>query len=97
MKTIPFQKRETVTVKQLLNHSSGFPADINGYKAMTKEEMYAAAFAIQKQPELEGKVHYSDVNFILLGLIVKQLKGSLDGYANEIMYKPLEMNNTYLL
>lgn len=91
---LPQFQEETVTVLQLLNHSSGFPADINGYKAMTKEEMYAAAFAIQKDPALEGKVHYSDVNFILLGLIVKQLKGSLDGYAKEIMYKPLEMNST---
>ena len=91
---LPKLEDDSVTVLQLLNHSSGFHPDIVGYKQMTPEEMVEAVWKIKKLPENENKVVYSDVNFILLGLIVKELKGSLDGYANEIMFKPLEMANT---
>ncbi len=91
---LPLLSDETLTVLECINHTSGYPADINGYKAMTKEEMIEAVWAMKKQPELVGKVNYSDVNFILLGLIVAKLKGSLNGYAEEVMFKPLKMNNT---
>ena len=91
---LPLLSDETLTVKECITHTSGYPADINGYKAMTKEEMIEAVWAMKKVPELIGKVNYSDVNFILLGLIVAKLKGSLNGYAEEIMFKPLQMNNT---
>lgn len=88
-------KEETITIKECISHSSGLPADINGYKTMTKEEMIEAAMNIQRDPEHIGKVNYSDVNFILLGLVIKELKGSLDGYAKEAMFEPLKMYNTY--
>ena len=96
VKTIlPKLEDEEVTVLQLINHTTGFHPDIVGYKTMTPEEMVEAVWKIKKLPENENKVVYSDVNFILLGLIVKELKGSLDGYAREVMFKPLEMMNTY--
>ena len=91
---LPKLADETLTVKECITHTSGYPADINGYKAMTPEEMIEAVWQMKKLPELENKVNYSDVNFILLGLIVKELKGSLDGYAKEVMFEPLKMNNT---
>lgn len=91
---LPELKDETLTIKECITHTSGYPADIVGYKAMTKEEMVEAVWKMEKLPELENKVNYSDVNFIILGLIVKKLKGSLDSYAKEVMFEPLQMNNT---
>ena len=85
---------ETLTIKECITHTSGYPADVDGYKLMSKEEMIEAIWKMKKVPELENKVNYSDVNFILLGLIVAKLKGSLDGYAREIMFEPLKMTNT---
>ena len=87
-------KLKDVTIRQCITHSSGLPADINGYKAMTKEEMIDAAMNIQKEEQWVGKVHYSDVNFILLGLVVAKLKGSLNGYAKEVFFDPLQMHHT---
>lgn len=93
---LPELTQKEITIRDCITHASGLPADINGYKAMTTEEMIDAAMHIEKQSELEGKVHYSDVNFILLGMVVAKLKGSLNGYADEVMFKPLNMmNSTY--
>lgn len=91
---LPELLQKEITIKECLTHSSGLPADVNGYKAMSLEEMFEAIWHIEKQPDLRGKVNYSDVNFILLGLVVAKLKGSLNEYAEEIMFKPLNMNNT---
>lgn len=87
-------KEKEITIKQCITHSSGLPADIDGYKLMSRDEMIEAAMKIQKDPQWIGKVHYSDVNFILLGMVVAKLKGSLDGYAKEVMFEPLKMINT---
>lgn len=88
--------QKEITIRECLTHSSGLPADINGYKQMTTEQMIEAVHHIEKQEDMIGKVNYSDVNFILLGMVVAKLKGSLNGYAEEVMFKPLNMmNSTY--
>lgn len=91
---LPNLNQKDITILDCITHSSGLPADIEGYKTMTQEEMIAAALQIEKDPAWVGKVHYSDVNFILLGMVIAKLKGSLDGYAEEVMFKPLQMFNT---
>ncbi len=91
---LPEFNQTEITIQACLTHSSGLPADINGYKQMTSEEMIAAAMKIEQEAEWIGKVHYSDVNFILLGMVIERLKGSLDGYAKELMFQPLQMENT---
>ena len=91
---LPEFGRTEITIKDCITHSSGLPADINGYKQMTTEEMYEAVNKIVPEYEKGTKVVYSDVNFILLGLVVKALKGSLDGYAKEAMFEPLNMKDT---
>lgn len=88
-----FEEKD-LTIRHLITHSSGLPADIDGYKMMTQEEMIHAALHVKIKEELVNKVNYSDVNFILLGMIVARLKGSLNGYAEEVMFRPLQMNNT---
>ena len=91
---IPEFKNKEVTVKDIITHSSGLPADINGYKAMTTEEMVEAVYNMELEYERGSKVVYSDVNFILLGMIVARLKGSLDGFAKRAMFEPLNMKDT---
>lgn len=91
---LPELLQKEITIKECLTHSSGLPADVDGYKAMSLEEMFDAIWHIEKQADLVGKVHYSDVNFILLGLVVARLKGSLDEYAQKVMFEPLQMMNT---
>ena len=87
-------ENEDLTIKECITHTSAFPADVVGYKTMSTEEIYEKVMKMDKEDELLNKVNYSDVNFILLGLVVARLKGSLDEYAANVMFKPLQMNNS---
>jgi len=83
-----------ITIKQCLTHTTGFESDLDGYKTMNDEQFLFALKNVKSLPEYIGLVHYSDVNFIYLGFIVQKLKGSLDKYATDVIFKPLHMDHT---
>ena len=92
---LPKFKQKELTIKDLITHSSGLPADINGYKQMKdRDEMVEAVWNMDLEFPTGSKVKYSDVNFILLGFVIAELEGSLEGYAQRIMFDPLQMNDT---
>ncbi len=91
---LPLLLDKELTIKECLTHTSGYPADISNYKLMTKEEMISALFQVKKQEQFINKVNYSDINFMLLGKVVDTLKGSLASYADEVIFKPLNMKNS---
>lgn len=91
---IPELSQKELTIRCLLNHTSGYPADVAGYKAMSTEQMIETIYHTELETPMGSRVHYSDINFILLGFIVKRLCGSLDGYADEVLFKPLEMKHS---
>ena len=101
-----------VSVAQLLDHSSGIyptnndPAYIStlvGREALTKRvwsplELVELATRPENKPVArpgEGH-HYSDTNYVLLGLIVEQLSHeSLKAHLTRTVLAPLEMRDTY--
>ena len=92
---LPQFGQKELTIKDCITHSSGLPADINGYKQMKDDaEMIEAVWKMELEYPTGTQVKYSDVNFILLGLVIAKLKGSLDGYAKQVMFDPLEMSET---
>ncbi len=90
--------REAVTVRQLLTHSSGMRAGLGrGWGSGRKEALQAAC----KEP-MDSKpgtaFRYSDINFILLGLLVERVSGrSLDDFCTRLIYRPLGMKDTCFL
>ncbi len=88
--------KEKITLRQLLTHTSGLRAGLmpsgewTGYdtgltKAMTQP--------VQAAPGAEFR--YSDLNFILLGEIVRRVSGEpLDQFAKRRIFKPLAMEDT---
>jgi D-alanyl-D-alanine carboxypeptidase len=49
------------------------------------------------KPETKRKAHYSDANFQILGKIIENItKKSLSENCNELIFKPLELKQTYL-
>lgn len=91
---VPEVANEAITVKDCMTHTTGLIPDIPGYKQMSDEEFYRAIFTQQPEADFIGKVRYSDINYIWLGLMISRLKGSLDGYAHDAVFAPLGMNDT---
>jgi D-alanyl-D-alanine carboxypeptidase len=98
---------EHVTVRQLLNHTSGIPAaDGTGTNF---EEWYAhrldlhspretVASATAKTPEFEPgtQQHYLNINYTVLGLLIERTTGhSYEQETARRVFAPLGMRNTY--
>lgn len=90
--------REAVTVRQLLSHTSGLPAGIR-YDAAAPWDGYDEGIARACREPLRStpgtRFLYSDVNFILLGEIVRQVSGQwISDFAHRTLFDPLGMTDT---
>ncbi|KAA0235546.1 MAG: D-aminopeptidase [Acidimicrobiales bacterium] len=95
----------TVTVQNLIDHTSGLPEYIDGLTAegfeleeVTTDEDALAWLA--EQPELEFEpgtsFSYSDTGYFLLSQIVESVTGmTLANYAEEQIFEPLGMDDTF--
>ena len=90
---LPRFEDEGVTVLECLTHSSGL-RDIDDYKKLSDEQFLDATYKAKPLEGQKGKIFYADINFILLGFVIAGLKGSLDGFAREAVFRPLGMNHT---
>lgn len=88
--------RDEVTIRELLTHTSGLRPDLilderwTGYDETIRR-------AIAEEPlQRPGYVfRYSDVNFELLGEVVRRVSGlRLDRFAEKYVFQPLKMNDT---
>ncbi|MCI3239670.1 MULTISPECIES: serine hydrolase domain-containing protein [Streptomyces] len=71
-----------LTLRSLLTHTSGlydFTADTKGVVPLTP--LQAVHIALTHPPALRGRFSYSNTNYVLLGLVVKQVTGH--SYATE--------------
>jgi len=95
--------KEKVTIRELLTHYSGLPEDVSlkdewGLAAPDKAEGIRRAMdaALETLPGTHFK--YSDINYIVLGVLVEKLSGMpLGEYAREDIFDPLQMNHTWYL
>jgi CubicO group peptidase (beta-lactamase class C family) len=88
--------RDQVTVRELLTHTSGMPPDIetatdwHGWNTAIK-----MACAIKMAAAPATVYRYSDINFILLGEIVRRVsKMPLQVFVQKEIYRPLKMTDT---
>jgi len=85
-----------ITVRDLMTHFSGFRGDLDLDPAWTGYETGIRRALIDKPVNPpETKFVYSDINFILMGEIVKRLSGMPENeYAKKILFDPLGMKDT---
>jgi CubicO group peptidase (beta-lactamase class C family) len=88
--------RATVTLRNLLLHNSGLPAFAAFYRTARGREQFRAALATQQLATEPGsRTVYSDLGFILLGLIVEQVAGEpLDELLARELFRPLGLRET---
>lgn len=90
--------KDRVTVRMLLTHSSGLPADPAHYlyqEASTRDSMLALLYATPLDTTPGTRMVYSDIGAILLGQIVVRVSGEpLDRYVAEHLVRPLKLHET---
>jgi len=93
---LPRFRHDQITIKDLLTHSSGLPADIPKAKTLVDENMvFDQIYDFDLVYPRGEKVLYSDIGFILLGKVIERLTAkSLDDYANQVVFKPLGMEDS---
>jgi uncharacterized protein YbbC (DUF1343 family) len=85
-----------ITIRHLLTHVSGLRPDVDLADPWTGSDR-AIALAIEEVPTARPgeRFVYSDINFFLLGDIVRRVSGvSLDLFAKSRIFEPLGMKDT---
>jgi CubicO group peptidase (beta-lactamase class C family) len=92
-------RTESITVRHLLTHSAGLPAWRPLYKeAWSAEEAMAQVYATSPDTLPGARYVYSDLGFILLGEVVREVSGlPLDSYVMNRMFLPMGMRETRFL
>ncbi|MGG0643512.1 serine hydrolase [Sporosarcina gallistercoris] len=89
--------KETVTIRQLMTHTSGFTAWIPLHsQGKTREDRLQLVFAQPLEAKPGSSYTYSDLNMITLGAVVEKLSGKrLDQFVKEEITQPLGMKDTF--
>jgi len=88
--------KEAITIRHLLTHTSGLAAGLPAKPAWRGDEAAHAMACGQTVTHPPGSFfRYSDINYILLGQLVRTLSGmELDVFARERLFGPLRMHHT---
>lgn len=86
--------RLTMTIEDLLLHRGGLPADFSDKQLFT--EVKFLTFLENFKPTNSKKTIYSDLGFLLLGLIIERIdKQELNASFKKNIFEPLGMKRTF--
>jgi CubicO group peptidase (beta-lactamase class C family) len=90
------QRKQEVTLRMLLAHSSGLPAYEKLFlKARTRDELLHAAFTTPLTADPAARAEYSDIGFIILGAALERIaEETLDRFCQREIFGPLGMIHT---
>jgi CubicO group peptidase (beta-lactamase class C family) len=96
---VPASHDSTITVRQLLTHSSGLPAWRPFWERVhSREEMFALVNAEPLEQSPGTRMAYSDLGAMVMTQIVEQVMGErLDRYLQIHLFRPLGMRDTRYL
>lgn len=86
-----------ITIRHLLTHYSGLPADLRLSKKRKTSARNILTRIYQVKPVAPpgARFIYSDLGFVVLGKVVEKVSGkSLDKFAKENLFTPLNMSST---
>ena len=90
-------RRSRVTLRMLLDHSSGLPGYVRLFESVS--DRLAMIEACLRQPLMADpgtRAEYSDIGFIILGYLVETITGErLDPYCQREIFAPLGMSTTH--
>lgn len=88
--------KEAITIRHLLTHTSGLAAGLPAKPAWSGDAAAHALACAQTVTHAPGSFfRYSDINYILLGQLVRKVAGQpLDVFVQERIFGPLGMRDT---
>jgi CubicO group peptidase (beta-lactamase class C family) len=94
---------DQITVRNLLNHTSGLPEDTsfepmrsNDMSDDALEERVRALSEVQLNHRVGATFEYTDANYDVLGLVVQRVTGqSYESYVQERIFAPLDMSHSF--
>ena len=88
--------KEAITIRHLLTHTSGLAAGLPAKPAWRGDDAAHLKACAQTVTDLPGTFfRYSDINYILLGQLVRKVSGmELDAFAQQRLFAPLRMHHT---
>jgi CubicO group peptidase (beta-lactamase class C family) len=91
-----FPKGDSITIKNMLSHTSGIPQEAEGSEYTINEEVLLKSLTRKPLDFSPGKGwNYSNSNYYLLGYIIKKVTGmEYDQAIDEIILKPLQMTHS---
>ncbi|MER6784995.1 serine hydrolase domain-containing protein [Streptomyces sp. NPDC000658] len=101
------ERFRAVTVRQLLDHTSGIPAgdglgtsfeEVYAHRFDTLTPQQVVASAVAKKPEFRPgrRQHYLNINYTILGLLIEKVTGrSYASEADRLVLAPAGMRDTY--
>lgn len=96
-------RRAKVTVRMLLTHTSGETGDVElkdpwGLERPDRDQGIRRALTTPLESGPGEVFRYSDINFILLGVLIERVTGEpLDAHVSEHVFAPLGMDDTRYL
>jgi CubicO group peptidase (beta-lactamase class C family) len=89
--------KETITIRDMLIHKSGMASGkVVALNFTTNQEYYSAIMNDDLRYKRGDTMVYSDLNFIMLGLLVEKLSGKrLDRYFDSVFVKPLGITRLF--
>lgn len=90
------QGKQDIRLLHLLTHTAGLKAFYNFFEDdLTKEDIYQQIYQDKLYYEMNTKVVYSDLGFMLLSRIIEVATGQpFNDYVQQNIFAPLEMNHT---
>jgi len=90
-------EKDSVTIRELLEHRSGLPADRELWRlASSPEQARQIVLSTPLEYKPGSQYVYSDLGAMTLGFLVEKLSGQpLDEYLSMWVFQPLGMTNTY--
>ena len=83
------------TIRQLLTHTAGLPAWKPLFAVSDSRSVLAASVLQSELAHTPGEVVYSDLGFMLLGLVIERVGGlRQDTFVERYIFNPLGMNRT---
>lgn len=96
-----YPKREPITVRSLLSHSSGLPRDSHPYWTgpehyfPTEKELLAVLSTLETIHPVGSDISYGNINYSLLGLIIEEtMSVSYKEFIENNIFDPLNMSNS---